>query len=242
MSDDSRLYKSTPSVIPVLIAAMVLPAVAAFFYFVQAQALPVFWQRSAYALGKIVFALPLLWHFGVERRPFPRRPRSAAGLVTGLAFGVSVAAAMMLLYFAGLRGTPPFQAAAEAVREKLIGFGLDSAPRYAAFGIFVSLVHSALEEYYWRWFVFGRLRDFMAFTPAAVMGSLAFTAHHVIILGVYFGWGSVAQVVFSAGVALGGFVWCWIYHRSGSLLGPWLSHALVDAAIFAVGYDLVLAG
>ncbi len=239
---DSQLGRSTPRVLPVLIAAMVLPAVAAFFYFVQAQALPVFWQRSAYVVGKIVFVLPLLWHFGVERRPFPRRPPSGAGAAIGLAFGAAVAAAMLLLYFAGLRGTPPFTAAAEAVREKLSGFGLDSAPRYAAFGIFVSLVHSALEEYYWRWFVFGRLRDFLAFTPAAALGSLAFTAHHVIILGVYFGWGSATQVVFSAGVALGGFVWCRIYHRSGSLLGPWLSHALVDAAIFAVGYDLVLAG
>ena len=30
-------------------------------------------------------------------------------------------------------------------------------------------------------------------------------------------------------------MWAWLYHRSGSLLGPWLGHALVDAAIF-VGY------
>ncbi|NMC20703.1 MAG: CPBP family intramembrane metalloprotease [Thermogutta sp.] len=203
--------------------------------------MPVFWQRSAYALGKLVFVLPLLWHFGVERRPLPRLSRSAAGLMSGLAFGLFVSAGMLLLYFAGLRGTPPFLAASEAVRDKLLGLGLSAPAPYAAFGVFVSLVHSALEEYYWRWFVFGRLRDYLAFIPAAATGSLAFMAHHVIVLGVYFGWGSPAQVVFSLCVAAGGFVWCYIYHRSGSLLGPWLSHGLVDAAIFAVGYDLAIA-
>ena len=44
------------------------------------------------------------------------------------------------------------------------------------------------------------------------------------------------------GVAVGGGVWCWIYQRSHSLLGPWLSHALIDAAIFVVGYRLIAAG
>jgi uncharacterized protein len=36
----------------------------------------------------------------------------------------------------------------------------------------------------------------------------------------------------------GGAFWAWLYHRSGNLIAPWLSHALIDAAIFTVGYDL----
>lgn len=240
MPDRAWPREPAPSVLPVLIAAMVLPAVAAFFYFVPSQSLPVFWQRLAYALGKIVFVLPLLWHLGVERRPFPRRPRSSAGLMSGLGFGLFVTAGILILYFAGLRATPTFLAAADAVRAKMIAFGLQDPASYAAFAVFVSLLHSALEEYYWRWFVFGRLRDYLAFLPAAVLGSLAFAAHHVIILGVYFGWGSVMQVAFSFAVAVGGMAWCFLFHRTGSLLGPWLSHALIDAAIFAVGYDLVI--
>jgi membrane protease YdiL (CAAX protease family) len=45
----------------------------------------------------------------------------------------------------------------------------------------------------------------------------------------------------SLGVAVGGAVWARLYDRSGSLLGPWLSHLLVDAAIFFVGYELLAA-
>ncbi|MBI3823301.1 MAG: CPBP family intramembrane metalloprotease [Planctomycetes bacterium] len=37
-------------------------------------------------------------------------------------------------------------------------------------------------------------------------------------------------------VAIGGGVWCVIYERSESLWAPWLSHALIDAAIMGVGY------
>ena len=43
----------------------------------------------------------------------------------------------------------------------------------------------------------------------------------------------------SLGVAVGGAVWSWAYRRSGSLLGPWLSHILVDTGIMLIGYDLL---
>ena len=38
---------------------------------------------------------------------------------------------------------------------------------------------------------------------------------------------------------LGGAVWAWIYHRSGSVWPCWLSHALVDVGVMAVGFDMV---
>ena len=53
------------------------------------------------------------------------------------------------------------------------------------------------------------------------------------------GFSSPATWLFSVCVAVGGAMWAWLYERTGSLLGPWLSHLLVDAAIFAIGYDLV---
>jgi membrane protease YdiL (CAAX protease family) len=64
-------------------------------------------------------------------------------------------------------------------------------------------------------------------------------AHHTIVIGKYFGGFSIMTVLLSLAVATGGIIWAWLYERSGSLLGPWLSHALVDAGLMAVGYDLV---
>ncbi len=121
---------------------------------------------------------------------------------------------------------------------KLTAFGIRGLSAYVLLAAFYSLVHSLLEEYYWRWFVFGRLREAIPWQAAVAVAAVGFTGHHVIVLGTYFGWASPATWLFSAGVALGGAFWAWLYQTSRSLLGPWLSHALVDAAIFTVGYSL----
>jgi membrane protease YdiL (CAAX protease family) len=74
---------------------------------------------------------------------------------------------------------------------------------------------------------------------AIVLSGLAFMAHHVFILYVYMpGYFLTAVVPFSLCVAGGGVVWAWLYDRSGSLYAPWLSHAVVDAGLFVIGYDL----
>ena len=136
-----------------------------------------------------------------------------------------------------------FAAAGKTMLEKLSGIGVTSAPIYAAVAIFYSLLHSLLEEYYWRWFLFGRLRDHLSFPAACTLSSLGFMAHHVVVLGTFMHerfWR--LAVPCSLGVAVGGLAWAWIYHRSGSLAAAWLSHALTDLAIMAIGYDVLRPG
>jgi membrane protease YdiL (CAAX protease family) len=106
-------------------------------------------------------------------------------------------------------------------------------------GVFYSLLHSLLEEYYWRWFVFGQLRRMAPVWIAIAISSLGFMAHHVIVLATYFGIAEPVTWIFSLAIAVGGAFWAWLYHRSGSLVGPWLSHLLVDGAIFWIGYEIV---
>jgi membrane protease YdiL (CAAX protease family) len=59
------------------------------------------------------------------------------------------------------------------------------------------------------------------------------------VLAHYFGWTSPLTLLFSASVAVGGAFWAWLYERTGSLLGPWLSHLVIDAGIFFIGFKLV---
>ena len=164
-----------------------------------------------------------------------------AGVGVGLAFGFPVFAAMLLSYHLWLGPGGLLEGARDAIAGKILRFGIHGIAAYVAVGAFYSAIHSFLEEYYWRWFVFGHCRQYVPWPAAAVVSSVAFAAHHVLVLSCYFGWSSWATWLFSAAVATGGGAWCWIYERSGSLAGPWLSHLLVDAAIFAVGYDLLKA-
>ncbi|MAT69029.1 MAG: hypothetical protein CMJ58_05840 [Planctomycetaceae bacterium] len=219
--------------------ALVLPSLITWVYFFQAERLPPALQGLVFGGVKIVqFGFPLAWVLLVERRRVKLAWPGGRGVGLGLAFGAAVAAAMVGLYFAWLRQAPDFAPAADAMREKISGFGLDSAVKFAALGVFYSLCHSLLEEYYWRWFVFGELQRFATFATALVVSSIGFAAHHVLVLGKYFGFASWETWVFAACVGVGGAFWAWLYRRSGSLLGPWGSHLLVDAAIFSLGYEI----
>ena len=96
-----------------------------------------------------------------------------------------------------------------------------------------------MEEYYWRWFVFKRLMSSWNTGPAILVSSLGFMAHHVILMAQYFGPTGVFTYVGSAGVAIGGAYWAWLYSRKNSIGPAWLGHAIIDAAIFAIGYRIV---
>jgi membrane protease YdiL (CAAX protease family) len=164
--------------------------------------------------------------------------RNVRFLVLGLGFGLLVLAAMVGLYEALWKTGELFAGAGQEIRGKIVDLGIDRLWIYAAVGVFYAVCHSGLEEYYWRWFVFGQLRYRLRPASALAVSSVAFMAHHVILLATYFGWSSPWTYAFSLAVAVGGAVWAWLYQRSGSLAGPWLSHLVVDAAIFLVGYDV----
>ena len=87
--------------------------------------------------------------------------------------------------------------------------------------------------------MFGRLRRRFPERAAIALSSLAFTAHHVIVLAFYFRGAWWMTLLASTAVFTGGAAWSRIYGRSGSLAGPWLSHLLVDAALMSVGYDML---
>ena len=223
--------------------ALLLPTLVTWLYFVALASAPAAVQQSAYAVGKTVqFSLPAVWIYWVcgERFEWVRPTRS--GLLSNVLFGGAVVALTTALYHFCLNPAgylSPGSPAGEAVLAKVRGFGAGDAWRYAALGAFYSTVHSGLEEYYWRWFVFGRLRRMIPLGWAIGLSSVGFMAHHVILLGIYFDWALLPVAMFSVAVAIGGAVWAWLYHRSGSLFGPWMGHLLIDAGIFLVGYDLV---
>jgi membrane protease YdiL (CAAX protease family) len=146
---------------------------------------------------------------------------------------------MWVLYKYALGPAGWMDAAAEPIRAKVRGFGVDSLVTYSALGLFYSLVHALLEEYYWRWFVFGQLRRLVALPAAITISSLGFMAHHVLILGTFFGWSSPLTWAFSVAIAIGGAAWAWLYERFDSLYPVWIGHLLVDAGIFVIGYDML---
>ena len=224
----------------VIVFALVLPTlITALYFVVLASATPAM-QLLGYASKFLQFALPIVWVVAIQReKGFRITNGTLKGLAFGLTFGLLISAAMLLLYFSWLKTSVWMNDGLDAIREKVVGLGINSVGKYALLGLFYSLVHSCFEEYYWRWFVFGRLRLRSKMSTAVAVSSLGFMAHHVLVLGYFFGWGNPLTYFLSLSVAVGGAVWATLYHRSDNMLGPWISHLLIDAAIFTVGFDVV---
>ena len=240
MNDAPNAQRTLPADAIAVVAALVLPTLLASLYFVGLEKSEAAVQGTVYAACKVVqFGFPLVWVFGVQRRKLTWERPGTAGIAEGILFGALVLGILLAVYHLALKPAGLLAAAAGPVRERIAGFGIDGLAKYVALGAFLSVAHSFLEEYYWRWFCFGQLQRLLPWKLAAAVASVGFMGHHVIVLAAYFGWASPRTYVFSLAVAIGGAYWCWAFRRTGSLAGPWLGHLLVDVAIFLVGYDLM---
>ncbi len=240
ISNEPRDRPSRLAEIAALAFAAVFPFAAARLYLVVLAGHESGIVQAAYGAAKFVqFAFPALWVVVVCRQKLRLPIARAAGVKEGLLLGTTVVAGMMFMYFLWLKPEQVLAQSATLIASKARSFGMGSPATFIAGAVLLSSLHAFLEEYYWRWFLFGGLRRYMPLAAAIAVSALAFTAHHVVLLASLFGGLTLPAVLFSLCVAIGGAAWAWIYHRSGSLLGPWLSHAMIDAAIFVVGYDLI---
>lgn len=229
-----------------LVFAMLFPTVVTLIYFRWLQGSESWIQQAAYSILKIIqFGFPAAWVFWDRGflKPWQertgKRSRPSRAWAAGILFGLLVGVLLFALYYGWLQGTPAAEQLVERAREKLNDLGLTSPWKFAAVGIFYALIHSGLEEYYWRWFVFRGLRNDVGFGVASVVSSLAFMTHHVVLLTFYFGWDSWLAYACSFAVAVGGWAWAALYEWSGRLGPPWVSHLIVDAALFGLGYLLM---
>jgi len=223
-----------------IVFAIVFPSIGTWLYFVT------FAGHNAvgvvYAVTKIVqFGFPLAWVLAVERRRIRIHRPDGRGMFVGVAFGTVVLVGMLALYHGVLSDGSYARQGHEALIAKLKDFGATTPLGFLGLAVFYSLLHSFMEEYYWRWFVFGRLREFTGTWMAIVVSSLGFMAHHVIVVSRYTD-DYLAIGFLSLSVAVGGAVWAWLYQRYESLYAPWVSHMFVDSGIMLVGYDLAFHG
>lgn len=220
-----------------LVFAAFFPALATWLYFVSLSGSR--WTTPVFALCKLVqFSFPLLWILGLERtRPRLFKQPGTPGLWIGLFSGIGLVAALLVLW-RPLLARPELAGVPAAISGKLAEFGIATPAGYSALAVFYSVLHSLLEEYYWRWFLFGRLRRRMRPGLANALSSAAFTAHHVLVIGQFLGGYGPATWLASLTIMGAGALWAWSYHRSNSLYGAWLSHGLADAGLMWVGYQI----
>jgi uncharacterized protein len=236
-----------------LILGLLVPTFITYIYFdLLSNASPSV-QKGAYVIGKglqFVVLVAAIWrsrqvlgrhaHQSPEQwGPAPRSTPKSNGIVLGLASGFVIGACIVGVYQFLLLPSGIMLKVKEAAVTKVSGLGIDSPMVLVAIGLFYSLIHSGFEELYWRGFVYRALLERVSLPIAVAVSSLAFMSHHVIVLAKYFSYSSPLTYIASLGVAVGGTIWAWMWSRYRSLIPGWISHALVDAAIFMVAYLLL---
>jgi len=230
MSERSRLCFG-------VMLAMVEPSAAALFYFVLLSgsrfAVMVFAAAKVFLLIWPALAAKLLekQNFYPSKTDWSKHAKSIPlGAVSGLLMALVILAGFQFTDLGGIVYQNSDVIRSKAKDMKIIN-------HFLMFSLLICLGHSLLEEYYWRWYVYGRLRKLVR-PPVAYFGaSLAFAGHHYIILGAFFSTGLTAAL--GTCVALGGGLWCWLFQRHNSIIGCWISHMMADGAIFYVGYQVI---
>jgi len=215
----------------VLGIALFGPACAAIVYAVLPVA-PAIAQATFFGSRFLLGVLPLVWLWGIARRRPALPGPKCAGLVAGAAGGLIAAGAVGAAYYVLLADR--IDPGVLRAKAESIGAG----HHYVWFALFVAVINTALEEYYWRWFVFGLLKGRLPVLWAAIISALAFGLHHFVVLGVWFGINGLA-VVLTLGVVAAGLFWALLYQRCRNWYAPWLSHLLADLGVMIVGHDLL---
>lgn len=223
----------------ILIFALFFPGVGALCYFTLAQDQ---WLRVIYSASKVVqFTLPAIWIFAVLREPFSTRRFTRQNAIAGLKTGVIFFAMTLVAYFFVFEPYNLLSGSSDAITQKISEFGVTSPISFILMAIYISVLHSFLEEYYWRWFVFRKLREFTGFSTALVISSVGFALHHIVVIS-YYAPAEYARVLIplaALSVFFAGAVWAYQYEKSRSLWVVWISHLLADIALMIVGYRLV---
>lgn len=200
-------------------------------------------QTAGTPLGEWVYTaakvwlvlLPVTWRLLVDRKRLswskPERGGFGMGVLTGLAISAAIVFAYVLL---GERVIDT-----DNVREAAERTGLNDPVRFLLFAAYICTINAALEEYVWRWFCFRQCERLLRIGWAAVLLSAAlFTLHHIFALGAQFG--AFVTILGSIGVFIGGCIWSWMYLRYRSIWPGFVSHVIVDIAVFAIGWRLIM--
>ncbi|MCL2888583.1 MAG: CPBP family intramembrane metalloprotease [Elusimicrobia bacterium] len=216
-----------------LAAACFMPFAASVVYFFVLDGS--FLAKWVYLAAKIIILLLPVYVLGISKiKEFPKALKpDRQDILLGL-----LSALFIFILFYLLLHTPLWRFIEEgktAVISKVNNFNIGR--HFLLYSLIISFVHSMVEEYYWRWFVFGGLKKFFRGGAAHIMAALAFSLHHFVVCVYYFP--LITAVILTFAVFCGGMLFSTLYNRKGLLPGAWIAHAAADICIFYAGVLLL---
>jgi membrane protease YdiL (CAAX protease family) len=195
---------------------------------------PNLFGRVIFFISKLwILLLPLFWHLFVDKQKLSLSIPKKGGFIVATLLGIIISFMIFALYFTMGR----YLIEPKMVKDMVARIGLNDLRTYLIGAAYWILINSFLEEYVWRWFVVEKCKSLLPTNAAIGVSALCFTIHHIIVLQVYFN-GLLVSIA-STVVFISGVVWSLCYNRYRSIWPGYISHAIVDVAVYAIGYILI---
>lgn len=125
----------------------------------------------------------------------------------------------------------------DSIKTKAETFHISTPTSFLCWGLIFSIFHSLFEEFYWHWFLFGSLTNFVTKQTAILLAGAAFSLHHIIALLSF----TTPSLAIFIGLLVGviGSFWCYLYVKQKNILSAWISHIFADLAIVFVTYSIL---
>ena len=185
---------------------------------------------------KIIFflALPLTFFivnkkdFGEFKKLFVFKKR---GILKSLLPGAAVYAVIMAAYFL-LRDMIDFSRVTSSLTS---GMGI-TADNFIYVSMYISLMNSFLEEFFFRGYGFITLKKYTGRKSAYIFSSAVFAVYHIGMLIGMFDIGALALLMF--GLIAGGCIFNYLNEKNENIYSSWFVHMFANFAINTVGMIL----
>ena len=185
---------------------------------------------------KILFflALPMSF-FVVNKKEFKEFKKifvfKKSGILKSLLLGLAVYAVIMSAYLL-LRDIIDFSRVTSSLTS---GMGI-TADNFIYVSIYISLMNSFLEEFFFRGYGFITLKKYTGRKFAYIFSSAVFAVYHIGMLIGMFGIGALALLMF--GLIAGGCIFNYLNEKNENIYSSWFVHMFANFAINTVGMIL----
>lgn len=174
---------------------------------------------------------PLVFSFICRDSLKPLFIPSKKGLLISVGIGLAVFSLILGGYFL-LRGVFDFSSITDALVSDA-GVDRDS---FVFISIYISLVNSMLEEFFFRGFAFLRLKNSATRLFAYIFSAASFSVYHVAMM---IGWFSpILFALVMLGLFVGGLIFNYFNEKFGNIYASWMIHLFANLAINTIGMIL----
>lgn len=182
----------------------------------------------------LFLALPVIFfivnkkEFGEFKKLFVFKKR---GILKSFLLGIAVYAVIMAAYFL-LRGVIDFSKVTSSLTD---GMGI-TADNFIYVSLYISLMNSFLEEFFFRGYGFIMLKKYANRKFAYIFSSCVFAVYHIGMLIGMFGAGALLLLLF--GLIAGGCIFNFLNEKNENIYSSWFVHMFANFAINTIGMIL----